>query len=82
MLGGSEGGLLARLAIFAGPFCLEDVEQVCTDPGLSHSSAPDGIATLISKPLPGMRDLRARHPVRTARGDSPARAIRGRFAPG
>ncbi len=39
MLGGSERDLLARLAIFAGPFCLEDVEQVCTDPGLSHSEA-------------------------------------------
>ncbi len=51
MLGGSERDLLARLAIFAGPFCLEDVEQVCTDPGLSHSAALDGIATLISKSL-------------------------------
>jgi len=51
MLGSPERDLLARLAIFAGPFCLEDVEQVCTDPGLSHSAALDGIATLISKSL-------------------------------
>jgi predicted ATPase/DNA-binding CsgD family transcriptional regulator len=51
MLGGSERDLLARLAIFAGPFCLEDVEQVCTDPGLSQAAALDGIATLISKSL-------------------------------
>jgi predicted ATPase/DNA-binding CsgD family transcriptional regulator len=51
MLGGSERDLLARLAIFAGPFCLEDVEQVCTDSGLSQSSVLDGIATLISKSL-------------------------------
>jgi predicted ATPase/DNA-binding CsgD family transcriptional regulator len=50
-LGGPERDLLARLAIFAGPFCLEDVEQVCTHPGLSHSAALDGIATLISKSL-------------------------------
>lgn len=51
MLGGSERDLLARLSIFAGPFCLEDVEQVCTDPGLSQSAALDGIAALISKSL-------------------------------
>ena len=51
MLGGSERDLLARLAIFAGPFCLEDVEQVCTDASLSQSSVLDGIATLISKSL-------------------------------
>lgn len=51
MLSGPERDLLARLAIFAGPFCLEDVEQVCTDPDLSHSAALDGIATLISKSL-------------------------------
>jgi predicted ATPase/DNA-binding CsgD family transcriptional regulator len=50
-LGGFERDLLARLAIFAGPFCLEDVEQVCTDPDLNHSAALDGIATLISKSL-------------------------------
>lgn len=51
MLGGSERDLLARLAIFAGAFCLEDVEQVCTDPGLSQSCVLDGIAALISKSL-------------------------------
>lgn len=50
-LSGFERDLLARLAIFAGPFCLEDVEQVCTDSGLSQSSVLDGIATLISKSL-------------------------------
>lgn len=46
-----EHDLLTRLAIFAGAFCLEDVEQVCADSGFSQSSVLDGIATLISKSL-------------------------------